>query len=401
VICNLKSAIIFFWSYRMTDFSKMITEALPHYWRDLETLVNIDCGTHNKAGVDVVARLVRTRMIEFGAEVLDFPHAQYGDMLYARWRGKGTARILLIGHMDTVYPDGTASQYPFRRLAGRALGPGVNDMKAGLLSGLYALNAVVRAGFDQFAEIGMFCNSEEEIGSPAARALYAPFAKGADAALILEPARENGAIVSARKGVGHYELKVRGKSAHAGVEPEKGANAILALAQHTIALQALNGLRPGLTLNVGVVRGGTKSNVVADSAEAQIDVRIVRAADAAPLEQAMREAIAREVVPGTSAKLSGGISNPPMEKTDATARLVELAQTAARELGFEIQDVATGGGSDGNYTAGLGTPTLDGLGPVGGKSHNAMEEYLVMDSVVPRTALLAKLIIAIAQTKHG
>jgi glutamate carboxypeptidase len=156
-----------------------------------------------------------------------------------------------------------------------------------------------------------------------------------------------------------------------------------------------------LTLNVGVVRGGTKSNVVADSAEAQIDVRIVRAADAAPLEQAMREAIAREVVPGTSAELSGGISNPPMEKTDATARLVELAQTAARELGFEIQDVATGGGSDGNYTAGLGTPTLDGLGPVGGKSHNAMEEYLVMDSVVPRTAMLAKLIIAIAQTKRG
>lgn len=385
----------------MADFSKMIANVLPNYLRDLETLVNLDCGTHNKAGVDAVVQIIRARMIEFGAEVLDFPHAQYGNMLYARWCGKGSARILLIGHTDTVYPDGTASQCPFRRLAGRALGPGVNDMKAGLLSGLYALNAVVQAGFDQFAEIGMFCNSEEEIGSPAARELYAPFAQGADAALILEPARENGAIVSARKGVGHYELKVRGKSAHAGVEPEKGANAILALAQHIVALQALNGLCPGLTVNVGVVRGGTKSNVVADSAEAQIDVRVVRMTDVEPLEQAMRQAISREVVPGTFAELTGGISNPPMEKTDATARLVELAKNAARELGFAIQDVTTGGGSDGNYTSALGTPTLDGLGPVGGKSHNAMEEYLVMDSIVPRTAMLAKLIVAIAQNKEN
>lgn len=386
----------------MIDFAQMLSDALPDYLHDLETLVNIDCGTHNKAGVDAVARYVRARAIECGADVIDFPHAQYGDMLYARWRGHGSARILLIGHMDTVYLDGTASRFPFRKLAGRILGPGVNDMKSGLLAGLYALHAVVKAGFDQFAEIGMFCNSEEEIGSPAARALYAPFAQGADAALILEPARESphGAIVSARKGVGHYDLRVRGKSAHAGVEPEKGANAILALAHHTIALQTLNGWRPGLTVNVGVVRGGTKSNVVPDYVEAQIDVRVVSNADVAPLEQAMREMVAREVVPGTSAEIVGGLSNPPMEKTAASARLVELAKQAARELGFEIEDVATGGGSDGNYTSALGTPTLDGLGPIGGKSHNAAEEYIEPNSIVPRTAMLAKLILAIAQQRH-
>jgi glutamate carboxypeptidase len=233
------------------------------------------------------------------------------------------------------------------------------------------------------------------------RELYAQYARGADAALILEPARENGAIVSARKGVGTYHLTVRGKSAHAGVEPDKGANAILALARYTEALQALNGLRPGLTLNVGVVHGGTRPNVVADLAEAEIDVRIARAADAAPLEQAMRKALASEVVPGATAEIIGSIANPPMEKTKASAQLVVLAQQAARELGFEIEDVATGGGSDGNYTAALGTPTLDGLGPIGGKSHNAMEEWTDEKSIVPRAALLAKLIVKIAEQKHS
>ncbi|MBI4785592.1 MAG: M20 family metallopeptidase [Chloroflexi bacterium] len=381
----------------MTDFSALLSSALPNYLRDLETLVNIDCGTHSKAGVDAVARLVRDRLCDFGAEVADFPQQRFGNCIYGRWRGTGNARILLIGHMDTVYSDGTASQSPFRRKGARAMGPGVVDMKSGLLNGLYAVHAIVRSGFTAFAEIGIFCNSEEEIGSPVSRDLYAQFARGADAALILEGARASGAIVSARKGAGTFKLTVRGKAAHAGVEPEKGASAIVALAHYTQALQALNGFRPGLTINVGVIRGGTRPNVVADLAEAEIDVRIVRADDAAPLEQAMREIVAREVVKGTVAELSGGLANPPMEKTEATARLVALAKNAARELGFEIEDVATGGASDGNFTAGLGTPTLDGLGPVGGKAHNAMEEFLNLDTVVPRAAMLAKLIVAIAR----
>lgn len=381
----------------MSDVQAMIAGMLDEYLRDLETLVNTDCGTHNKAGVDVVTRYVRERMRAFGAEVIDFPQEKFGDMVYARWRGRGRARIVMIGHLDTVYADGTAAQLPFHRLGARLKGPGVNDMKAGVLSGLYAVRAIVHAGWDQFAEIGLFCNSEEEVGSPVSRTLYPQFVRGAEAALVLEPARENGAIVSARKGVGQYTFTVHGKSAHAGVEPEKGANANLALAHHILAFQALNGFRPGLTVNVGVVRGGTRPNVVSETATAEVDVRIVRADDAAPLEQAMREILAREVVPGTRAELSGGISNPPMEKTPATARLVELAKQAARELGFEIEDVATGGGSDGNYTAALGVPTLDGLGPVGGRGHNALEEYVDANSIVPRTALLAKLIVAIAQ----
>src|SRR5450759_449492 len=186
----------------MTDLLSLLSSALPNYLRDLETLVNTDCGTHNKAGVDAVGRVVRARWREFGAEVIDFPQEKYGDMLYARWKGKGNARIVMIGHMDTVYSDGTAAQFPFHRRGARLMGPGVSDMKSGLLAGIYAAHAVVQSGFDQFAEIGMFCNSEEEIGSPVSHELYPRFARGADAVLLLEAARESGAIVSERTGVG-------------------------------------------------------------------------------------------------------------------------------------------------------------------------------------------------------
>ncbi len=388
------------YNHRMTDLTALLRSALPNYLRDLETLVNIECGTNNKAGVDAVLRVVRERAREFGAEIVEFPQEKYGDMIYARWRARGKARIVMIGHMDTVYRDGTAAEYPFRKRGSHAMGCGVNDMKSGLLNGLYTAHALMRGGFENFAEIGLFCNSEEEVGSPISREIYPQFVRGADAALVLEAARENGAIVSARKGVGTYTITVRGKSAHAGVEPEKGANAILALAHYIQELSTLNGLRPGLTLNVGVTRGGLKPNVVPDFAEAQADVRIVRAEDAAPLEEKMREMLAREVLPGTVAELSGGIMNPPMEKTEEIARLAVIAKKAARESGFEVEDVLTGGGSDGNYTAALGTPTLDALGPVGGKAHNAAEEYLDLDSVVPRATMLTQLIVAIAEGKR-
>ncbi len=381
----------------MNEFVDSLNADFSAYVRDLEALVNVDCGTYNKAGVDRVAALLRERMRAFGAEVVDFPHDKYGDCVYGRWRGRGAGRVLLIGHMDTVYADGTAARYPFRHVGSRVMGAGVDDMKGGVLNGLYAIHAIVASGFDNFAEIGLFCNSDEEVGSPVSRELYPQFARGADAALVLESGRSSGAIVSARKGVGTYKLTVHGKSAHAGVEPEKGANAILALARYVQGLQALNGFRPGMTVNVGVVRGGTRPNVVADHAEAEIDLRVVRAQDAGAFEQAARDLLDQVAVSGTHAELEGGVSNPPMEKTAATERLVEIAKNAAHELGFEIEDVITGGGSDGNYTAALGTPTLDGLGPVGGLGHNAKEEYTEFDTIVPRAAMLAKLIVEIAK----
>lgn len=371
----------------------------PNYLRDLESLVNIDCGTYNKAGVDSVVAQVKEIAAHAGAEVDEFEQGTYGNCLYARMKGQGRARVFLIGHTDTVYPDGTVDQFPFRRSNGRIFGPGANDMKAGLLAGLYAIKVLRQAGFENFAELGMFLNSEEEIGSPVSRLLYGPLAHGADAALILESARSNGNIVSARKGSGTYRLVVRGKSAHAGVDPQKGANAILALANYVVEVSRLNKLNDGLTINVGVVGGGTRSNVVPDYAEAQIDLRVLRADDATAFEERMRDIIEREVVPGTSAKISGGLTNPPMPKTPSIALLVEWAKEAAAENGFKMDDIFTGGASDGNMLAGDGIPVLDGLGPIGGHDHNAAEEFVVEDSIIPRVSMLAGLIQLIAERR--
>jgi glutamate carboxypeptidase len=381
----------------MPDLLSLLSSSFDDYLRDLEKLVNIDCGTGNKAGVDIAVNHLCERARQFGADLIEYPQEEHGNMIYARWKGKGRARIIMIGHVDTVYLNGTAAEHPFRKRGSQAMGCGVGDMKGGLLNGLYAAHALMRTGFEDFSEIGLFCNSDEEIGSPVSREIYQKFVRDANAALVLESARENGAIVSARKGVGKYTVTVHGKSAHAGVEPQRGANAIVALAHYIKEISTLNELRPGLTLNVGVTRGGLKPNVVPDFADAEADVRIVHAEDAASVERKIREIIAQEAVPGTKSELSGGIMNPPMEKTESVERLVRLAKSAAQELGFKVEDVLTGGGSDGNYTAALGTPTLDGLGPVGGKAHNAMEEYVDLDTVVPRAAMLAKLILSIAE----
>lgn len=380
----------------MPNFSTAISALLPAYLADLRALVGRDCGTHNKAGVDAVGALVRQRLESLGAEVTAFPHQQFGDCLYGGWRGRGTARILLLGHMDTIYPDGTVARHPLRQEGSILKGPGTCDMKAGLLSAIYAAHAVAASDFDQFAEIGVFCNSDEEINSPVSRHLYAPLAQQAHAALVLEAARANGNIVSSRKGAGTFTLTVRGRAAHAGVEPEKGANAILALCRHLEALQALNGWREGITLGAGRIEGGTAANVVPDFARAEIDVRIVRPEDREPLVEEMRRTVARQTVPGTVAELAGALK-PPMPRTPAGIHLAELAKQAAQELGFAIGDQATGGSSDGNFTAALGTPTLDGLGPVGGDDHNAETEWIDLDSVVPRTAMLASLLVRICR----
>lgn len=385
-----------------TAMQESITEFLDHhlsdYLADLERLVNIDCGTHNKAGVDAVGAMVREMLEARNWSVQVHPQAQYGDCLEARLAGQGRARIMLLGHLDTVYPDGTAAERPLRFEDDRALGPGVSDMKSGLLTGIYAVDALLTAGFRGFSELIFFINSEEEVGSPVSTPIYTHIAQAQklDAALVLEAARANGDIVSARKGGGEFHIRVTGREAHAGVEPEKGANAIVELAHQIQAITALNGLNPGTTVNVGVIRGGTRPNVVPAFAEAEVDVRVVEAVGIAALENAVAKLAKDTVVPGTKVEISGGVSKPPMEKTPAVAFLVELAQQAARRLGFEVQDTLTGGMSDANSLAAIGVPVLDGLGPIGGDDHSP-HEYLDVTSIVPRTAMLALLIQAIAQ----
>lgn len=382
----------------MTQLQLMMSwlqEHLPEYLENLGALVNVDCGTSNKAGVDRVGRLFRRYLREAGFELTEFPLTQYGDCCLATLHGRGRGCILLMGHLDTIYPDGIVAERPMRFEHHRILGPGVCDMKAGLLTGLYAVRALQQVAFSDFARIDFFLNTDEEVGSPASHPLYQPIAALADAAIVLESARTNGDIVSARKGGGVYRIDVRGRQAHAGVEIEKGANAIIELMDCIHILAALHGRQPGTTLNVGLVGGGIRPNVVPDQAWAELDVRFTTVAEGLALDQTIRRVADHPLVPGTHVEITGGIEKNPMEKTAATSFLVDLLQGVGKQLGLSFMDVQSGGTSDGNFVSEMGIPTLDGLGPVGGLDHSP-DEYLEMDSIVPRTALLAGFITEIA-----
>jgi glutamate carboxypeptidase len=364
---------------------------------DLATLVNVDCGTHNKVGVDRVGEWIAARCAEWNWGIETLPLASYGDCRLARLYGTGAGCLLLMGHLDTVYPDGTAAARPMRFEGPKIIGPGVCDMKGGLLVGMYAVRALQLAEFRDFAEIAFFFNSDEEFGSPGSGPLYQPISQKMDVALVLESARANGDIVSARKGSGEFMLRVIGKAAHAGVEPEKGANAVVELAHQIIALYNLNGLLPGVTVNPGVIQGGTATNVVPEEAWVRVDVRSVDPAGAEAITRAINN-LPVPIIAGTRVEVSGEFSYPPMARTPAVYFLAELARDSARACGLEVNDVATGGASDANVLASLGLPVLDGLGPVGGLDHSP-DEYIEADSLVPRAAMLAGLIQSILSEK--
>jgi glutamate carboxypeptidase len=360
---------------------------------DLRTLVNIDSGTYTPAGVARVADWLRLRFDELGFDTDIRPGDKMGPQLIARKTGPGRARVLLIGHMDTVFPDGEAERRPFRIENGRAYGPGVFDMKSGLLVALHALSVLAEMGANPFASCTMLCNSDEEVGSPESAPLVRELAQGIDAAIVLEPANRVDEVKVARKGVGIYSLTVRGRSSHAGVEPAEGRSAIVELAHRILALQALNGTIPGATLNVGVVGGGERPNVVADHALARIDVRAATAETARQLDAALRDlAAAPSTVPDTNVKLEGGFVHQPFEQSPASARLFALAHTVAADLGITLRGASTGGGSDGNTTAAMGIPTIDGMGPSGGLAHNP-GEWISIESIAPRIALLTGLLL--------
>jgi glutamate carboxypeptidase len=373
---------------------RIIEARLPRYLAELESLVNIDCGSYTPDGVNRVADLVADSLGELGASVERLAHQpadgrrQLGDLVVGRLAGDGP-RLLLIGHMDTVFDPGTAAARPYRASGDRATGPGVTDMKGGLLAGLHAIAALQEAG--QRPSVTFVANPDEEIGSPFSSPTIRSLAPQHDAALVLECARANGDIVSARKGIADYHVELVGRAAHAGVEPEKGRSAILEAAHQVLELHALNGRWPTVTVNAGVIHGGTRPNVVAERCEMQVDLRAatVEAFEAASAE--VERLAASPTVDGVTVALRRSAGHQPMEKTEASARLVALAVAIAAELGFQLRDAATGGASDANTTAALGVPTIDGLGPVGGDDHS-VDEWLDLTSVVPRTALLAGLI---------
>jgi glutamate carboxypeptidase len=363
----------------------------------LRAIVDVDSGSYTPQGVNVVADVCQARFERAGWRVERIGHRpeagepQLGDLLIGRLGGKGGPRVLRIGHTDTVFDVGTVAERPFRIDGNRALGPGVSDMKGGLLLGLFGIDVLQEAGFDGFESVTYVCNPDEEIGSPWSSDVMRSEASRADVALVLEAARESGDIVSSRKGVSDYRIEVLGRAAHAGVEPEKGRSAVLEAAHKIVALHELNGRWPGVTVNAGLIRGGTRPNVIAERCEIQVDVRSPREETLAAAETEVERIANTHHVPGITVRVTDGKWHRPMEKGEASARLAALAIGVARELGFELRDAATGGASDANTTSAAGVPTIDGLGPVGGGDHSA-GEWVDLASVVPRMSLLAGLI---------
>jgi len=363
----------------------------------LREMVNVDCGSYTPDGVNRIADLCQARFEAAGWHVERRRHRpgegerQLGDLVIGRLEGTGGPRILLIGHTDTVFDPGTAEARPFTVAGERATGPGVSDMKGGLLTGFFAVGVLQEAGFDAFGSITYICNPDEEIGSPWSREVIRDEAGGADAAFVLEGARENGDIVSSRKGVSDYAIEIVGRAAHAGVEPERGRSAILEAAHKVIALHALNGRWPGVTINAGVIRGGTRTNVVAERCTVEVDLRSPQESTLAEAEAAVEAIAAAHTVPDVDVRIAGGKWHRPMERGEGGARLARIATLVAADLGFELRDAATGGASDANTTSAAGVPTLDGLGPVGGDDHGP-SEWIDLTSVVPRIALLAGIV---------
>jgi glutamate carboxypeptidase len=375
--------------------------AYPDLLADLERLVNTDCGSYTKHGVDAIGRWAAERLRELGARVTVHPNdLGLGDTVIGEFMGTDPAgpTLLCIGHMDTVFDEGTVAERPFAVEGGIATGPGVTDMKSGFLAGLYAIGAVraVLGGLP-LARLVFLANPDEEIGSPASTPHVQRIAAEADACLVFECARANGDIVSSRKGTIDVTITVNGKASHAGVEPEKGRSAIVEAARLITDLTALNGRWQGVTVNVGVVEGGTRPNVVAERCQLQVDVRSVtrEALEATESAIAALTEVSR-AVPDVTFTVEETSRHWPMEKLARSGRLADHAIALAASLGFVLKDAATGGASDANTTAGMGVPTLDGLGPIGGLDHSP-GEYLEIASIVPRTTLLAGLIATIGR----
>ena len=359
----------------------------------IRELVEIESPSDNKAAVDRVAEAVAQKFSRLGGkvEVRVHPAKDFGNHLQVDFPGKSAAKpVLLLGHYDTVYPLGTLAAMPCRAVDNKLTGPGVLDMKSGIALMLLTLAAMQEWHGGLPRPVTVLLVSDEEVGSDSSRAITESLAKKAAAVLVLEPSYGfQGAVKTARKGVGEYLVKVTGKASHAGLDFQKGANAILELARQIEKVSSFTDLKKGLTVNVGIASGGSRTNVVPAEAAAQVDVRIARMKDAAGIDKKMRSL--RPFNRKCKIEITGGINRPPLERTAGVAALYEQAKAIARDLGWKLGEAAVGGGSDGNFTAGLGIPTLDGLGAVGDGAH-APHEHILISELPRRAALLAGLI---------
>ena len=354
----------------------------------IKSLVGIESPTDDKAAVDRCGRELARRLEQLGGRITRFPQQTAGDHLRAEF-GTGSRQVLLLGHFDTVWPVGQLTRMPLIEDNDQLRGPGVLDMKAGIALGMLAVRAVMTSTPPAGSRVVMLWTTDEETGSETSRALLEEEAQRSEAVLVLEPALPGGVLKTSRKGCGQYEIVVRGEPAHAGVDPGKGISAIRELARQVLALEQLQDLTRGVSVNVGVIEGGTRANVVPGEARAIVDVRAPSRADAERVDAALHALTPQ--IHGAVIEVRGGFERPPMERTPGVARLFALAREVGTGLGQTIGEGATGGGSDGNFCAALGVPTLDGLGAIGDGAH-ALYEHVRVSALVPRATLLAALL---------
>ena len=373
---------------RLRDFCRA---ERPWLLDTIQSLVRLESPTDDKPAVDRCGAEIAARLTAIGGRLSKLPRTDRGDHLLAEF-GCGTSQILLLGHFDTVWPVGQIERMPVEIRAGRLHGPGVFDMKTGIALGMLATRALLETGAALSKRIVMLWTTDEEVGSQTSRAAIEDEARRSDAVLVLEPSLPGGMLKTSRKGVGSYELVVRGVAAHAGVDPEKGASAVQELAHQILRINALQDLDRGTSVNVTQIRGGARTNVIPDEARAIVDVRA--ATSAGMDEVSSRLASLQPLDPRTSLDVRGGFDRPPLERTAAVERLYIKARAIAREIGHELTEGSTGGGSDGNFTGALGVPTLDGFGAIGDGAH-ALHEHVEVDALPDRAALIAALLTSI------
>lgn len=373
------------------DWQNYFTERQRDIIETLRQLVEFESPSTDKVAMDRLMDFVAGRLQALDAQIEFFPQTAAGNHLAATWPADplNAAPILLLFHLDTVWPLGTLATMPWSETDGVLRGPGVYDMKAGAAMMLVVLRALRDWGVRLRHPIRLLFTSDEEVGSITSRALIESEARKAALVLCMEPALPDGSLKTARKGVGEFVVTAYGRSAHAGADHSKGVNAIEELAHHIIAIQRLTDYERGLTVNVGVIRGGTASNVVPDKATLEVDMRVEHVEDAEWVAQQL--AALEPVLTGAQLEISGGLNRPPMEHTPLIAQTFAKAQSIAAGIGLHITEGSTGGGSDANFTAALGVPTLDGLGAVGDGSHS-LDEHVIAASLPQRAALLTAII---------
>ena len=358
--------------------------------RTIREFVEIESPSDDKSALDRMGRFLADRFEAFGGRPRLHHSDDFGNSVQIDFPGRESGKpVMLLGHFDTVYPMGTLADMPCHVADGRLHGPGVLDMKSGIALMLFAIEAVHNWHSGLPRPVTVFLVSDEEIGSYSSRKITESLARESAGVLVLEPAASRGAVKTARKGVGEYTLNVEGVASHAGLDPGSGHSAILELSRQIAAISKWNNLKQGISVNPGVIRGGTRSNVVAANANVVFDVRIVRAKQAAMIDRKFHAL--KTFDEKCKLNVEGNINRLPMERNAGVIALYQKAQAVAKQIGWNLEEAAVGGGSDGNFTAGIGIPTLDGLGGFGGGAH-AKHEHVVISELPRRALLLAGMI---------